>query len=129
MQSGSGLSPWALAENHREVAYGMARTLKCGSQSKIPEPENCTQYKDDEQKYEGCIVDQMSSKEIFQCLKEAPMEMLIALPFTFCVSIKNIYLIPTKSFVSLISIIFQTSIGENYIESVFINIMHREKIQ
>lgn len=86
MQSGSALAPWAMASNHREVVYQMAKMINCGTTTNTQEASSCEQHKNDAELYEGCLVDKMSSEQIVKCFKEASTENLIGLPFAFLVS-------------------------------------------
>ncbi|XP_047736763.1 esterase E4-like isoform X2 [Hyalella azteca] len=83
IQSGTAISSWAVAPNHREVAYHMAKLLDCGTSSNIEPKMNCTLDENDPFLYESCLVDQLPSSAVIKCLKAAPAQLLVELSSVF----------------------------------------------
>ncbi|KAA0200396.1 Esterase B1, partial [Hyalella azteca] len=83
IQSGTAISSWAVAPNHREVAYHMAKLLDCGTSSNIEPKMKCTRDENNPFLYESCLVDQLPSSAVLKCLKAAPAQTLVELYAAF----------------------------------------------
>ncbi|KAF2353331.1 Carboxylesterase type B [Trinorchestia longiramus] len=83
LQSGNALTSWSHTTNHRQVAYHMAKLLKCGTSSEVETPEKCEMDEENPFQYESCVVDQLPTSAVLECLRQAPVQPLVELTVMF----------------------------------------------
>lgn len=88
LQSGTAISSWALASDHRSVSYEIARKLNCHTRADEEQAENCVQLKNNTEEHNACLVNQLPSESVLQCLKEAPLDKVVESSLWFVVSMR-----------------------------------------